>query len=111
MKLNSRLTKQSKSLLDKVIRLYNAKQKNAINFEVNGERYEGINIEEISLSEGQLSFKVNGNVISFNVSNIFNVKRLRTRKFLFIIKDNKIESEGIIEDDIENLNDESKIGE
>ena len=64
-------------------------KKTALNFDIDGVRYHGRHMHKVKISEGEVSFTYNEKEIVVDISKIANVRRLRTRKFLFTVKGSK----------------------
>lgn len=86
MRKNTRLFRQITSILKKVERLYLAGRPRAINFEIAGKRYGGKDMENLAFSDQDVKFFIGDEHFTIKHSEIVNVKRLRTRKFMFYVE-------------------------
>ena len=69
----------------KALHLFQLGKKTSLNFQLGDKRWHGRNITHLSVANGKLKFKYNDVEKVVSISEISDVRRLRTKKFLFTI--------------------------
>lgn len=92
---NSKEHRKVKMSDEKMIKMYFQKASDlvrlgkttAMNFDINGVRYNGRHMINVRISKDSVEFYYNDKEVVVDISMITNVRRLRTRKFLFTVKE------------------------
>lgn len=83
--------KQIEMYLEKATSLFKLGKKTALNFDIKGVRYHGRYMHDLKMSKESFVFNYNEKEMVVNISDITSIRRLRTRKFLFSVKEVKKE--------------------
>lgn len=81
----SKLFPQMQFLVEKVKRLYGSGRFGAITLDIDGKRINGKEVKELKFEKNQISFKFEDVTYSIPYCELLDVKRLRTRKYLFYV--------------------------
>lgn len=81
----SKLFPQMQFLVEKVKKLYGSGRFGAITLDIDGKRINGKEAKELKFEKDQISFKFEDVTYSIPYCELLDVKRLRTRKYLFYV--------------------------
>jgi len=76
---------RKRQVLAKIKRLHLSKR-NSLNFQISGVRYDGVQMSDISFDEEVIKFSYRSKKYIICISDISKMRRLRVRKWLFIVE-------------------------
>lgn len=84
MRVSTKLFKRIPSVLTKIMELRGKGKTNCLVLKINGNRYDGFQLENLEVKGEALSFELNGKKTELAFADINGVKRLRTRRYMLI---------------------------
>lgn len=82
----SKLFPQMNFLVEKVKRLCASGRPSSLTLEINGKRINGKEVKELTFEENQITFEFEKVKCTIPFCDLLDVKRLRTRKYLFFVE-------------------------
>lgn len=89
MRKDPRLLRRLPATINKVKRFCESGPSKSLNFEIDGKRYYGETFSSLTFSDEGIAFGIDKEEFFIKIEDIYAVKRLRTRKFLFFVEKQK----------------------